>query len=177
MGRSICSPRSSNVVDLSPRRGDRLQYCTNTGSIPSNNYFSDQLKQLKSLCDEHTKSLRSPSLPMNLPKIQSSTPSVFLKKSMRFLKECLVNQLNINLQSRRKHLPRKFQTQLRLFSLRGQRGSRKEIIWHNKKGYSWQKSLSYRHTRFVMTRSISFLSFFPCTARAWTRSQLQRTNL
>ena len=35
------------LVDLSPRIDDRLRYCTNTGSIPSNFYIPDRLKQSK----------------------------------------------------------------------------------------------------------------------------------
>ena len=36
------------LIDLSPRTGDRLRYCTNTGSIPSKFYIPDRLKQSKS---------------------------------------------------------------------------------------------------------------------------------
>ena len=37
------------LIDLSPRRDDRLRYCTNPGSIPSKFYIPDRLKQSKSL--------------------------------------------------------------------------------------------------------------------------------
>ena len=40
-------------IDLSPRTGDRLRYCTNTGSIPSKFHIPDRLKQSKILDDEH----------------------------------------------------------------------------------------------------------------------------
>ena len=33
------------LIDLSPRTDDRLRYCTNIGSIPSNFYIPDRLKQ------------------------------------------------------------------------------------------------------------------------------------
>ena len=45
------------LIDLSPRTDDRLRYCTNTGSIPSNFYIPDRRKQSNILDDEHTKSL------------------------------------------------------------------------------------------------------------------------
>ena len=55
------------LIDLSPRTDDRLRYCTNTGSIPSNVYVPNRLKQSKVLDDEHTKSLYSPSVPIIFP--------------------------------------------------------------------------------------------------------------
>ena len=44
-------------IDLSPRRDDRLRYCTNTGSISSKFYIPDRPEQSKFLDDEHTKIL------------------------------------------------------------------------------------------------------------------------
>ena len=68
------------LIELSPRTDDRLRYCTNTGSIPSNFYTPDRLKQSKFLDNEHTKSLYSPSFPINFPQMQKSFPSVLPKK-------------------------------------------------------------------------------------------------
>ena len=48
------------LIDLSPRRDDRLRYCTNSGKIPSKFYVPESLKHLTTLDDEHTKSLYSP---------------------------------------------------------------------------------------------------------------------
>ena len=45
------------LIDLSPRTDDRLRYCTNSGIIPSKFYVANNLKRLKCLDDEHTKSL------------------------------------------------------------------------------------------------------------------------
>ena len=50
-------PHGHFLIDLSPRTGDRLRYCTKTGSIPSNFDRPDRLKQIKKLDDEHRKSL------------------------------------------------------------------------------------------------------------------------
>ena len=68
------------LIDLSPGTDDRLRYCTNTGSIPSKFYIPDRLKQSKTLDNEHTKSLNSPSVPMISPQMQKSFPSGLPKR-------------------------------------------------------------------------------------------------
>ena len=67
------------LTDISPRRDDPLRYCTNTGSIPSELYIPDRLKQSKILYDEYTKSLYSPSVPIIFPQMQKPFPSVLPK--------------------------------------------------------------------------------------------------
>ena len=67
------------LIDLSPRTDDRLRYCTNTGSIPSNFYIPDRLEQSKVSDDEHKKFLYSPSVPIIFPQLQKSFPSVLPK--------------------------------------------------------------------------------------------------
>ena len=47
------------LIGLSPRTDDRLHYCTNSGSVPSNFYIPERLKHLRTLDDERTKSLLS----------------------------------------------------------------------------------------------------------------------
>ena len=59
------------LIDLSPRTGDRLRYCTNSGNVPSKFYIPDNLKHLKHLDDEHTKSFYSPSIPALLTPMQN----------------------------------------------------------------------------------------------------------
>ena len=56
-GDATSVPFGHLLIDLSPRRNDRLCYCTITGSIPSKFYMPDRLKQSKILDDEHKKSL------------------------------------------------------------------------------------------------------------------------
>ena len=68
------------LIGLLPRTDDRLRYCTNTGSIPSNFYIPDRLKQSKFLDDEHTKSLYSPSVTIIFPHMQKSCLSVLPKR-------------------------------------------------------------------------------------------------
>ena len=63
------------LINLWPLTDERLRYCTNTASPPSKSYIRDRLKQSKTLDDEHTKSLYSPSVPIILPQLQKSIPS------------------------------------------------------------------------------------------------------
>ena len=79
-----------HLIDLSPLTDDRLRYCTNSGSVPSN-FFPEPLKHLRTLNDEHKKYLYSPSVPKNY--FLQSCPNEFI----RFLCECIVNLLKGNL--------------------------------------------------------------------------------
>ena len=69
------------LIDLSPRTDDRLRYCTNSGKVPSKFYVPDNLKHLKCLDDEHTKSLYSPSIPALFPRMQKSFSKNLSKRS------------------------------------------------------------------------------------------------
>ena len=68
------------LIDLSPRTDDRLRYCTNSGSVPSKLYFTEILKHLRTLDDEHTTSLYSPSVPIAFPHMQKPFSSVSPKR-------------------------------------------------------------------------------------------------
>ena len=68
------------LIDLSPRTDDRIRYCTNSGSVPSNFYIPEQLKHLRTLDDEHTKSLYSPSVPIAFRQMQKPLSSVLPKR-------------------------------------------------------------------------------------------------
>ena len=68
------------LIDLSPRTDDRLRYCTNSGSVPSKVYIPERLKHLRTLDDEHAKSLYSPSVPIAFPQRQKSLSSVLPKR-------------------------------------------------------------------------------------------------
>ena len=45
------------LIDSPLRTEDRLRYCTNSGPVPSKFYIPERLKHLRTLDDEHTKSL------------------------------------------------------------------------------------------------------------------------
>ena len=80
------------LIDLSPRTDDELRYCTNSGSVPSNFYIPERLNQLRTLDDEHTKSLYSQIVPIAFPQMQKSHQSC-PKEFIRFLCEGIVNLL------------------------------------------------------------------------------------
>ena len=73
-------PFGQLLIDLSPRTDDRLRYCTNSGSVPSKFYIPERLKHLRTLDDEHTKSLYSPRVPIDFPQMQKPLSSVLPKR-------------------------------------------------------------------------------------------------
>ena len=106
------------LIDLSPRTDDRLRYCTNTGSIPSKLYIPDRLKQSKVLNDEHTKSLYSPKVPIIFPQMQKSFPSVLPKRVYPVSLRMHNKPAQRKLQSIKRHHATKFQSHVRLLSLK-----------------------------------------------------------
>ena len=68
------------LIDLSPRTDDRLRYCANSGPVPSKIHNPERLEHLRTLDDEHTKILYSPSVPIAFPQIQKSLSPVLPKK-------------------------------------------------------------------------------------------------
>ena len=68
------------LIDLSPRTDDRLRYYTNIGSVPPKVYIPERLKHSRTLDDEHTKSLYSPSVPIAFTQRQKPLSSVLFKK-------------------------------------------------------------------------------------------------
>ena len=105
-------PFGQLLIDLSPRTDDRLRYCTNSGSVPSNFYIPERLKHLRTLDDEHTKSLYSPSVPIALRKRKSHFLQSCPKEFIRFLCECMVNLLKGNLRTIKRHHVVKFQDEV-----------------------------------------------------------------
>ena len=68
------------LIDLSPRADDRLRYCTNSGSVPSKFQIPQRLKHLRTLDDEHTKSLYSPNVPIAFSQMRKPLSSVLPKR-------------------------------------------------------------------------------------------------
>ena len=95
------------LIDLCARTDARLRYCTNSVNIPSRYYIPDNLKHLKNLDHQHTKSLLSKHSNTSLAcKIQflKTCPKYFV----RFLFECIVNLLQGNFSEvKRSHAPKK----------------------------------------------------------------------
>ena len=65
------------LIELYPRTDDCLRYCLTSGNIPSKYYVPDNLKHLKYLDDENTKSVYSRGYPIP-----------FLRMQNQFLKIC-----------------------------------------------------------------------------------------
>ena len=76
---STSVPFGHSLIDLSPRTDNRLRYCTNSRSVPSKFYIPERLNHLRSLEDEHTKSLYSPSVPVAFPQMKKPLSSVLPK--------------------------------------------------------------------------------------------------
>ena len=130
------------LIDLSPRKDDRLRYCTNTGYNASKSYIPERLKQSKILDDEDTKFLDSPSVAM----ISHKGKSVFLqscpKEFIRFACECIINLLNGNWQSIKRQHVAKFESEVRLLSLKSTTWKQKRDTLASEKGLQLNKVLT-----------------------------------
>ena len=130
------------LIDLSPRTDDRLRYCTNTGSIPSKFYIPDRLKQSNVLDDEHKKSLYSPSVQSFSHKCKSLFLESCPKEFIRFLCECKINLLKGNLQSIKIHHVVKFQSEVRLLSLKRTTWKQRRDILASERGLQLNKVIT-----------------------------------
>ena len=110
------APFGHLLIDLLPRTDDRLRYCTNTGSIPSNFYIPDRLNSQK-IWTLNTQNLSTLHV---FQSFSHKCKSLFLqscpKDFIRFLCECIKNLLKGNLQSIKRHHVAKFQSKVRLLS-------------------------------------------------------------
>ena len=106
------------LIDLSPGTDDRLRYCTNSGSVPSKFYIPERLKHLRTLDDEHTKSLFSPSVPIAFPQMQKSLSSVLLKRVYPFSSRMHSKSTQGKLASQKRHHVVKFRDKVWLLSLK-----------------------------------------------------------
>ena len=106
------------LTDLSSRTDDRLRFCTNAGSIPSKMYIPDRLKQSKILA-MNTQNLYTPPVFQSFShKCKNLFLQSYPKKCIRFLCECIINLLKGNLQSIKRLHVAKFQSEVRLLSLK-----------------------------------------------------------
>ena len=129
------------LIDLSPRTDDRLRYCTNTGSIPSNFYIPDRLKHSKVLEDEHTKSLYSPSVPIIFPQMLKSCPSVLPKRVYPVSLRMHNKSAQRKPAKHKKNTWQNFKARFDYCLQNVQFGSKEETFWRPKEGYSSLKLL------------------------------------
>ena len=81
---ATCVPFGHLLIDLSPWTDHRLRYCTNSGCVSSIFYIPERLKHFKTLDDEHTKFLHSPSVPIAFSQTEKSLSSVLPKRDHPF---------------------------------------------------------------------------------------------
>ena len=127
-------PLGHLLIVLSPRTDNRLRYCTNSGSVSSKVYIPERLARLRTLDDEHTKSLILQVFQSLSRKCKShflqSCPKVFI----RFLRECIVNLLKGNLQAIKIHQVVKFQNEVWLLSIKRTTWEQRRNILSSEKG-------------------------------------------
>ena len=121
------------LIDLSPRTDERLRYCTNSGSVPSKFYILECLKHLRTLDEEHTNSLYSPSVPIAFPQMQKPFVQSCPKEFVRFLSECIVNLLKGILQAIKRHHMVMFQDEVWLLSLQRTTWKQRRIVLSSEK--------------------------------------------
>ena len=122
------------LIALLPRTDNHFRYCTNTGSISLKFYIPDQLKHLKCLNDELTRTVYSQSVPIFFPQMQKSFPSVPPKRAYQ-----------VSLQKHSKSVQRKparlketssdnFSKRISIVFSKTTLGSNKETLWHPRNG-------------------------------------------
>ena len=110
-GDATSVPFGQLLIDLSPRTDNRLRYCTNSGSVPSKIHIPERLNHLRTLDDEHTKYLYSPSISIAFPQMQKSLASVLPKRvypvSMRMHNKSTQGKLASHKKTSRGKVPRR----------------------------------------------------------------------
>ena len=120
-------PCGQLLTDFSPRTDDRLNYCTNTGSISSKLYVPECLKQINSVEVGRAKFLYSPSVSIYPPQVQLSSPSVLSKRVHPVYLRSNINLLKGSLQSIKRHRVAKYQSEVWLLSLKNNSEATKRI--------------------------------------------------
>ena len=132
---ATCVLFDHSLIDLAPWTDDRLLYCTNWGNFPSKLYVPDNLKQLKYLDDEETKSLYSPSIPTLFPRMQNSLPKSLSKEYIQFLSQCIVNLLQGNLSEVKNNQVLKYRYKIHELSLKRTTWKQRRSLLRRKKDY------------------------------------------
>ena len=122
------------LIDSSPRTDDRLRYCTNSGSVPAEFFIPERLKQLRTLDDEHTKSLFSPSVLVAFPQMQKSLLSLLPKIVHLFSMRTHSKSTQRKLASHKKHHVVKFQDEVWLLWLKRTTWKQRRNVLSSEKG-------------------------------------------
>ena len=122
------------LIDLSPRTDDRLRYCTNSGSVPSKYYNPERLKHLRTLDDEHTKFLYSPSVFITFPQMQKSLLSVLPQRVYPVSMQMHSKYTQGNLQAIKRHHMVLFQDEVWLLLLKRTTWKQRRNVLLSEKG-------------------------------------------
>ena len=122
------------LIDLSPRKDNRLRYCTNSGSVPSKSYLPDRLKHLRTLDDEHTKSLYYPSVPIAFLQRQEPLSSVLPKRVYQVSMRMHNKSTQRKLASHKKTSLGKFQDEVWLLSVKRTTWKQRRNVLSSEKG-------------------------------------------
>ena len=132
-------PYGHLLIDLSPRTDDLSRYCTNTGSIPSNFYIPDRLKQSKTLA-MNTQNL---SILQVFQWISHKCKRLFLqccsKEFIRFFCECVMNLFEGNLQTTKNYHVATFQSEFWLLPLKRTNWKQRSYILASERGLQLNK--------------------------------------
>ena len=163
---ATCVPFGHFLIDLSSRTDDKLGYCTNSGSVPSKFYIPKRLKHLRTLDDEHTKSLYSPSVPIAFPQMQKPLSSVLPKKvypvSMRMHSKSTQRKLAGHKKtSRGKVSRRSLATCAKKINLEAKK--KRSVV--RKRIATSSSHYTSRHSSFVLIWNSLFLSQLLCITR------------
>ena len=165
---ATCVPFGLLLIDLSPWTDDRLRYCTNSGSVPSKFYVPERLKHLRTLDDEHTKSLYSPSVPITFAQKQKSLPksSVLSKRVYPFSMQMHSKSAQRRLASHKKTSGGKVSRRsLVTIAKKNNLEAKKKRSFVRKSFATNSSHYPSRHQSFVLIGSSLFLSQLLCITR------------
>ena len=113
-------PFGRSLIDLSTRPGDRLRFCTNTGSLPSNrNFIYPTVRNSQKFWAMNTQNLSTLQVFQSFfQKCKSHFLHSCPKKFIRILCECIKNLLTGKLQSLKRHRVAKFPSEVRVLCLK-----------------------------------------------------------
>ena len=154
------------LINLSLRTDDSLRYCTNSGSVPSKFSIPERLKHLRTLDDEHTKSLYSPSVPIAFPQMQMSLSSALPKRvypvSMRMHSKSTQRKLASHKKTSRGEASRQ---SLVTIAKKNNVGAKKKRSVVRKKIATNSHHFTSRHYSFVLIWNSLFSSQLLCITR------------
>ena len=151
------------LIYLSPRTKDRLRCCTDSSSVRSKFYNPERLKHLRTLDNEHTKSLYSPCVPIAFPQLQKSLSTVLPERvypfSMRMHSKSTQRKLARHIKTSRGKVSRRC---LVTIAEKNNFESKKKCSVVRKRIATNSSHYTSRHNSFVLIWRSLFLSQLLC---------------